>query len=136
MPDRDLIAEDHQELDITGWRRLAGKWRDKAQDRLSELYVMHAVLEHSLARIAELEAERPRFSQRQFVQAFRDRDEAQSRAAELAERVPELEQRLDRVTDLFEAWAAEENEHRTAGYFGIAEGLHVAIEQLREAVHG
>lgn len=43
------------------------------------------------ARIAELEAERPRFSQRQFMQALRDRDEAQSRAAELAERFAELE---------------------------------------------
>lgn len=44
--------------------------------------------------------------------------------------------RLDRVTDLFEKWAAEENEHRVAGEFGLAEGLHVAIEDLREAVHG
>lgn len=57
------------------------------------------------------------------------RREAEARAAE-------LEKRLDRVTDLFEAWAAEENEHRAAGELGIAEGLHVAIEALREAVHG
>ncbi|MFE3060577.1 hypothetical protein [Nocardia sp. NPDC059239] len=57
------------------------------------------------------------------------RREAEARAAE-------LEQRLDRVTDLFEAWAVEENDHRTAGELGIAEGFHVAIEALREAVHG
>lgn len=50
--------------------------------------------------------------------------------------VAALEKRLDRVTDLFEAWAAEENKHRAAGELGIAEGLHVAIEALREAVHG
>lgn len=43
---------------------------------------------------------------------------------------------LDRVTDLFEKWAAEEDEHRQAGEYGIAEGLSVAIEELREAVHG
>lgn len=48
----------------------------------------------------------------------------------------DLEAQMDRVTDLFEKWAAEENEHRTAGEFGIAEGLHVAIEELRGAVHG
>lgn len=47
------------------------------------------------ARVAELETERPRFSQRRFVEALRDRDEAQSRAAELAERVPELEAERD-----------------------------------------
>lgn len=47
------------------------------------------------ARIAELEAERPRFSQRQFIQAHRDRDEAQARAAELAERFTELEAQQD-----------------------------------------
>lgn len=46
------------------------------------------------------------------------------------------QRRLDRVTDLFERWAAEESEHRTAGEYGIAEGLRVAIEELREAVHG
>lgn len=51
-------------------------------------------------------------------------------------RVHELGRQLDRVTDLFEKWAAEENEHRKAGEFGIAEGLHVAIEELRTAVHG
>lgn len=54
---------------------------------------------------------------------------------EAENRAGELERRLDRVTDLFEAWAAEENEHRTAGQLGIAEGLHVAIEALQEAVH-
>ncbi|MFG1794201.1 hypothetical protein [Nocardia sp. NPDC049149] len=43
---------------------------------------------------------------------------------------------LDRVTDLFEKWAEEEAEHRAAGEHGIAEGLHVAIEELRVAVHG
>ncbi len=43
---------------------------------------------------------------------------------------------LDRVTDLFEKWAEEESEHRAAGEHGIAEGLHVAIEELREAIHG
>lgn len=52
------------------------------------------------------------------------------------DRVHELGAQMDRVTDLFEKWAAEENEHRTAGEFGIAEGLHVAIEELRTAVHG
>lgn len=52
------------------------------------------------------------------------------------DRVHELGGQVDRVTDLFEKWAAEENEHRTAGEFGLAEGLHVAIEELRAAVHG
>lgn len=47
-----------------------------------------------------------------------------------------LRKRLDRVTDLFEKWAAEESEHRAAGEYGIAEGFRVAIEELREAVHG
>lgn len=51
-------------------------------------------------------------------------------------RIAELEAQRDRVTDLFEAWAAEENEHRLAGEHGLAEGLHVAIEMLRLAVHG
>lgn len=51
-------------------------------------------------------------------------------------RIAELEAQRDRITDLFEQWAAEENEHRLAGEFGIAEGLHVAIEMLRQAVHG
>lgn len=57
------------------------------------------------------------------------RQEAESRAAK-------LEVRLDRVTDLFERWAAEEAEHRRGGFFGIAEGLNIAIEELRAAVHG
>lgn len=100
------------------------------------LHPMATELLAARARVAELEAERPRFSQRQFVQAHRDRDEAQSRAAELAERFAELEAQQDRVTDLFETWAAEENEHRLANEFGIAEGLKVAIDGLREAVHG
>jgi len=56
--------------------------------------------------------------------------------ADARARVHELGRQLDRVTDLFEKWAAEENEHRKAGEFGIAEGLHVAIEELRAAVHG
>lgn len=43
---------------------------------------------------------------------------------------------LDRITDLFEKWAAEEDEHRQAAAYGIAEGLRIAIEDLREAVHG
>jgi hypothetical protein len=43
---------------------------------------------------------------------------------------------LDRVTDLFEKWAAEENEHTVAGEYGLAEGLRVAIDDLRTAVHG
>ena len=43
---------------------------------------------------------------------------------------------LDRVTALFEKWAAEEDEHRQAGEYGLAEGLRVAIEDLRAAVHG
>ena len=43
---------------------------------------------------------------------------------------------LDRITDLFERWAAEEDEHRQAAAYGIAEGLRIAIEDLREAVHG
>lgn len=51
-------------------------------------------------------------------------------------RVAELEAQLDRVTDLFESWAAEEAEHRRDGFLGIAEGLNVAIEELRQAVHG
>lgn len=51
-------------------------------------------------------------------------------------RVAELEAQRDRITDLFEKWAAEENEHLLAGELGIAEGLHVAIEMLRLAVHG
>jgi hypothetical protein len=51
-------------------------------------------------------------------------------------RIADLEAQLDRVTDLFEKWAAEESEHRRDGYYGIAEGLHVAIEELRVAVHG
>ncbi|WP_369024087.1 hypothetical protein [Nocardia cyriacigeorgica] len=42
-------------------------------------------------RIAELEAARRPPSLRQYLQAFSDRDEAQSRAAELAERFAELE---------------------------------------------
>lgn len=60
-------------------------------------------------------------------------------AAELVERRAhdaELEAQRDRVTDLFEKWAAEENEHLLAGEHGLAEGLHVAIEMLRLAVHG
>lgn len=72
-------------------------------------------------RVAELEGERDKL--------------ARLLAAESA-RVAELEAQLDRVTDLFEEWAAEENEHRAAGEFGLAGGLHVAIEMLREAVHG
>lgn len=56
MSDRDLIAEGQPVGDAAGWQRLAGKWRDKGCDRLNELYVMHAVLEHALSRIAELEA--------------------------------------------------------------------------------
>lgn len=57
MPaDRDLIAEGQPVGDAAGWQRLAGKWRDKAFDRLNELYVMYAVLEHTLSRIAEMEA--------------------------------------------------------------------------------
>lgn len=48
----------------------------------------------------------------------------------------ELRQCRDRVTDLFESWAAEEAEHRRDGFLGIAEGLNVAIEELRQAVHG
>ncbi len=43
---------------------------------------------------------------------------------------------LDPVTDLFEKWAAEEQEHRRAGELGLAEGLHAAIEDLRTAIHG
>lgn len=42
---------------------------------------------------------------------------------------------LGRVTDLFEEWAAEQEEHTRAGEYGIAEGLNVAIDGLREAVH-
>jgi hypothetical protein len=45
-------------------------------------------------------------------------------------------QTISRVTDLFEKWAAEESEHRAAGEYGLAEGLHVAIEELRMVVHG
>lgn len=94
---RDLIGR-HLDLVI--------RQRDEARARITEL---EAKVEHwteraalagqglgrhvaeQEARIAELEAERPRFSHRQFVQALRDRDEAQSRAAELAERIAELE---------------------------------------------
>lgn len=43
---------------------------------------------------------------------------------------------LDRVTDLFEKWATEENLHRTSGEYGLAEGLNIAITDLRGAVHG
>jgi len=38
------------------------------------------------------------------------------------------------VTDLFEKWAAEENEHRVAGEYGLAEGFRVASEELRAAL--
>lgn len=62
--------------------------------------------------------------------------DALDEAEEASARVAKLEAQLDRVTDLFEKWAAEENEHRVAGEFGLAGGLHVAIEMLREAVHG
>jgi hypothetical protein len=50
-------------------------------------------------RIRELEAERPpRFSQRQFMQATRDRDEAQTRAAELVEHCADfINQRVEYV---------------------------------------
>lgn len=71
------------------------------------------------------------------------RREAEARAAKAEARIVDLEDERDdlgetvgRVTDLYEAWAAEENEHRAAGEFGLAEGLHVAIKALREAVHG
>jgi hypothetical protein len=50
--------------------------------------------------------------------------------------VADLTTQRDRVTDLFEKWAAEESEHRKDGVYGLAEGLHIAIEELREAVHG
>ncbi|WP_454199540.1 hypothetical protein [Nocardia sp. Marseille-Q1738] len=61
---------------------------------------------------------------------------AESMIAARDARITELEAQRDRVTDLFEKWAAEESEHRAAGEYGIAEGLHVAIEELRQAVHG
>ena len=60
------------------------------------------------------------------------RAEIHGRAQETAD----LRAQLDRVTDLFEAWAAEENEHRKAGEYGIAEGLGIASDSLRGAVHG
>lgn len=43
---------------------------------------------------------------------------------------------LDRVTDLFEKWAAEENQYRVMGEYGLAEGMNIAINDLRAAVHG
>jgi len=64
------------------------------------------------------------------------RKAADARAAELEQQLAELVAQRDRVTDLFETWAAEENEHLLAGEHGLAEGIHAAIEMLREAVHG
>lgn len=49
---------------------------------------------------------------------------------------------VDRVTELFEKWAAEEDEHRKAGAsgiptaYGIAEGLRIASDDLRAALGG
>ena len=94
---------------------------------------------------------RPRFSDRHLAQVTRDRDRANVVLAHIVESldadedlawehlpdmVRDLRTQQDRVTDLFETWAAEENEHRLANEFGIAEGLKVAIDGLREAVHG
>lgn len=48
---------------------------------------------------------------------------------------------IDRVTALFEKWAAEEDEHRKGGAsgiptaYGIAEGLRIASDDLRAAIH-
>lgn len=79
-------------------------------------------------RVTELEATLAR------AETLTDRYSSEAKEEHL--RATELDARLSRVTDLFERWAAEENQHRLDGYLGIAEGFHVAIEELREAVHG
>lgn len=53
----DAIRSERREA--AGWQRLTQQWRDIARDRRNELYAMYAVLEHALARIAELEQRKP-----------------------------------------------------------------------------
>lgn len=48
----------------------------------------------------------------------------------------EVARKLDQVTDLFERWAAEEDEHRRDKQYGIAEGLKIASDDLRRVIHG
>lgn len=69
------------------------------------------------ARINELEAERlPRFSQRQFMQAIRDRDEAQTRAADLAETCADfINERVEYVRALRDSADETADYHRWTG---------------------
>lgn len=62
-------------------------------------------------------------------------DEARQIEALTAERDVALS-KIDRVADLFEGWHVEEQEHRRAGAYGIAEGLVVASQTLRAALDG
>ncbi|MEV5394504.1 hypothetical protein, partial [Nocardia farcinica] len=88
------------------------------------------------ARLIAVETTRGAEVEKRVTELEGERDKLARLLAAESARVAELEAQLDRVTDLFEEWAAEENEHRVAGEFGLAGGLHVAIEMLREAVHG
>lgn len=42
---------------------------------------------------------------------------------------------IDRVTELFEKWAGEIEEHRAAGFIELASALEDALNDLRQAVH-
>lgn len=93
---------------------------------------------------------RPRFSDRHLAQVTRERDELRARVAELeAEAQAEacatdevrgdLNDALGRAAAaetaraaLIASWEAEANQHRLTGHFGIAEGLRIAIDGLRE----
>jgi chromosome segregation ATPase len=84
MPDQTPAPFSDEELAEFASGLRASNPRAAVEDLATELVAARA-------RIAELEAESPpRFSQRQFMQAIRDRDEAQARAAELADRTAEL----------------------------------------------
>ncbi|MBF6515287.1 hypothetical protein IU421_13450 [Nocardia cyriacigeorgica] len=94
VPERDRAAEWDGHTPQQVAERLAAFLKlGPGGPRFSQRHLEQVTRQRDEARerIAELEAQRRPPSLRQYLQAFSDRDEAQSRAAELAERVAELE---------------------------------------------
>ncbi|AHH16566.1 hypothetical protein NONO_c17660 [Nocardia nova SH22a] len=101
---------------IEDLRRDAGAAHGSAAALGARVAELRAQVEARDTRIAELEAVRPRFSQRQFAQAIRDRDEAQSRAAELAETCADfINQRVEYIQALRGSTDATDDYHRWSG---------------------
>lgn len=88
---------------------------------------------HSLRQAAEARAERAE------ARVAELEAEAQAEACAIDEARGDLNDALDRVAAaetaraaLIESWESEANGHRLTGHFGIAEGLRIAIDGLRE----